>query len=104
MCTQDCATHLLPFWADCHTALGPMMAQFEPTVSLCQTRTPSLAEQLNVQCTDGTTAADCVPSCVAEFHGYLMLLNIDGSDTKLTCVMRRGLFSWVGMAVRLHPP
>ena len=59
---------------------------------------PSLAEQLNLQCTDGTAAAECVPECSELYHGYLMLLNIDGDDSKLSCELQHGLYSWVGAA------
>ena len=58
-----------------------------------------LAEQLNLQCTDGTAAAECVPECSEGYHGYLMLLNIDGDDSKLSCELQHGYYSWVGAAV-----
>jgi hypothetical protein len=41
-------------------------------------------------------ATDCVPLCEPETNGDLLLLNMDGDDTKLTCELHRGFFSWVG--------
>jgi hypothetical protein len=41
-----------------------------------------------------------VPECSEELHGFLMLLNIEGDDSKLSCELHRGLYSWVGAAVR----
>ena len=104
-CNAGCGALLLPFWADCRGALGKQSAQFEGAVALCEQSTvatagpASLAEQLGVQCTDGTAAADCVPGCSEEYHGYLMLLNIEGDDSKLSCELHHGLYSWVGAAV-----
>ena len=61
---------------------------------------PSLAQQLNVACSDGTAASECVPECCELLHGALMLLNIEGHDSKFGCELRHGLYSWVGPAVR----
>ena len=77
---------------------------FEPVVGLCESAVtggaPSLAEQLNLQCTDGSAAVDCVPHCSERYHGFLMLLNIEGDDSKLSCELHNSLYSWVGGAVR----
>ena len=78
-CNAGCAAVFLPFWTECRSALGKDSPAFEPAVALCEatqgpTAAPSLAEQLNVQCSDGTAAADCVPECSEAYHGYLMLL------------------------------
>ena len=76
-------------------------------MALCEAAAPappssgtslSLAEQLNVQCTDGTATEDCVPTCTADLHGYQLLLNIDGEDSKLSCELHHALYSWVGAA------
>eukprot|EP01043_Picozoa_sp_COSAG02_P010643 COSAG02_NODE_378_length_23535_cov_35.310164_14_plen_865_part_00 len=109
-CNAGCAATFLPFWEECRTALGKDSQRFEPVVALCTASAgssgtasrPSLAEQLNLQCTDGTAAAECVPQCSAAYHGYLMLLNIDGEDSKLSCELHHTLYSWMGSAVR--PP
>jgi hypothetical protein len=102
-CNAGCAALFLPFWDDCHSALGKDSRNFEPVVALCEASAlvaPTLAEQLNVECSDGTAAAACVPECSEELHGFLMLLNIEGDDSKLSCELHRGLYSWVGSAVR----
>ena len=102
-CNADCAAIFLPFWADCRSALGKSSRQFEPAAALCEQASGaalSLAERLNVECTDGTAAADCVPACTEDLHGFLMLLNIEGDDSKLSCELHRGQYSWVGHAVR----
>lgn len=105
-CNAGCAALFLPFWAECRTALGKSSQHFEPVVAMCEAAAsdaPSLARQLNVACSDGTPAAQCVPDCGEELHGSLMLLNIEGHDSKFACELRHGLYSWVGPAVRLPP-
>jgi hypothetical protein len=107
-CNAGCAATFLPFWEACRTVLGKSSSNFEPVVALCTASAgtsgtasrPSLAEQLNLQCTDGTAATECVPECSEGYHGYLMLLNIDGDDSKLSCELQHGYYSWVGAAVR----
>ena len=84
--------------------LGAERTAFEEAVGICQRRTPSLAEQLNVECTDGTPEAGCVPRCAEEFHGYQLLLNIGGEDSKMSCELHHSLYSWVGGAVRVVCP
>jgi hypothetical protein len=102
-CNEGCAALFLPFWDDCRLALGKDSGSFEPVVALCAAASPpaaalSLAQQLNVQCTDGTATVDCVPECSEAYHGYLLLLNIESDDSKLSCELHRGLYSWVGAA------
>jgi hypothetical protein len=108
-CDAGCSSVFLAFWVDCRSSLGRNSAQFEPAVALCEatsltTTKMSLAEQLNVHCSDGTAAADCVPECSEAYHGYLLLLNIEGEDSKLSCELRHGRYSWVGPAVRSALP
>jgi hypothetical protein len=55
--------------------------------------------QYHAECTSADVAS-CVPACDTEHHGFELLATIDGSDTKLSCELHRGLFSWVGSAVR----
>jgi hypothetical protein len=103
-CNPGCAAIFLPFWSECRSVLGKATSQFEPAAALCEQAVASsppasLAEQLNVHCTDGTDAADCVPACTEELHGYLMLLNLEGDDSKLSCELHHGLYSWVGSAI-----
>ena len=67
---------------------------------MCRQSYPSLAQQLNVECTDGTPEYGCVPRCAEEYHGYQLLLNIGGEDSKMSCELHHSLYSWVGGAVR----
>ncbi len=104
-CNNGCAAVFLPFWEDCRSALGTLSHDFEAVASLCELQdtvpaSTSLLSQLNVQCSDGTAAPDCLPDCSEAYHGFLLLLNIDGSDLKLSCEVHRHLYSWVGGAVR----
>jgi hypothetical protein len=41
---------------------------------------------------------DCIPTCNATHHGYELLATVDGTDTKFSCNIAHGLFSWVGAA------
>ena len=105
-CNAGCAALLLPFWRDCRGALGKDSGQFEPAVQLCAAAVgsagaaggSSLAEQLSVQCTDGTAVEECIPECNAARHGFELLATIDGTDTKFSCNLAHGLYSWVGAA------
>jgi hypothetical protein len=102
-CNAGCAALFLPFWAECQAALGKDSQNYEPVVEMCEAAAgaaPSLAQQLNVACSDGTAPEDCVPTCCEDLHGSLMLLNIEGHDSKFACELRHGLYSWVGPAVR----
>jgi hypothetical protein len=102
-CNADCAATFLPFWEECRTVLGQESQRFESVVAICTASAgsarPSLAQQLSLQCTDGTAAANCVPECSGRYHGYLMLLNINGDDSKLSCELQHGRYSWVGASV-----
>jgi hypothetical protein len=44
------------------------------------------------------TIAQCVPACNATHHGYELLATIDGTDTKFSCNVAHGLYSWMGAA------
>jgi hypothetical protein len=39
-----------------------------------------------------------VPACNAEHHGYELLATIDSTDTKFSCNLAHGLYSWMGAA------
>jgi len=100
-----CAVIFTEFYADCHAILEGLATDFGALYESCGgMQLVSLAQQLGVECVDGTNAADCVPSCDETLHGYLLLLNIDGDDSKLSCEQQKGLFSWVGSAVRTCYP
>ena len=57
-----------------------------------------VAQLFKATCPPGLPADDCIPMCEAETNGFLLLLNLDGEDTKLTCELHHGLYSWVGGA------
>ena len=42
--------------------------------------------------------ATCVPACSADHHGFELLATIDGTDTKFSCNLAHGLYSWMGAA------
>jgi hypothetical protein len=42
--------------------------------------------------------ANCVPSCNIDHHGFELLATIDGMDTKFSCNLAHGLYSWMGAA------
>ena len=49
-------------------------------------------------CPEGEDASDCVPRCGPSIYGDLLLLNIGGDDTKMTCELHQTLYSWSGSA------
>jgi len=53
--------------------------------------------QYHAVCTSADVAS-CVPECNAEHHGYELLATIDGTDTKFSCNLAHGLYSWMGAA------
>ena len=53
--------------------------------------------QYHAECTSADVAS-CVPPCNAEHHGYELLATIDGTDTKFSCNLAHGLYSWMGAA------
>ena len=109
-CNSRCAEVFLPFWRDCRGALGKGSGRFEPVVEMCEAAVPlppppptadggSFAQQLSVACADESFShEECVPVCTATLHGFLLLLNIDGNDSKLSCELHHGLYSWMGEA------
>ena len=54
-------------------------------------------QQYHPVCTS-VDVASCVPTCSAEHHGYELLATIDGTDTKFSCNLAHGLYSWMGAA------
>jgi hypothetical protein len=101
-CNTGCAAVFLPFWAECGSLLGNAVV-YQQTVALCQQAQPaspgssSLAHEFNLVCADGATDG-CVPACAAPLRGDLLLLNLNGSDSKYSCELHHGLHSWVGAA------
>ena len=54
-------------------------------------------QQYHAVCTSANVAS-CVPPCNMAHHGYELLATIDGTDTKFSCNLAHGLFSWMGAA------
>ena len=57
----------------------------------------SAVQEYHAVCSSATIA-DCIPTCNATHHGYVLLATIDGTDTKFSCNVAHGLYSWVGAA------
>jgi hypothetical protein len=103
-CNPGCAATFLPFWTDCSVTLHLQTTPlYQSTVALCQASGASssgtgasVVHEFQLVCTDGS--ASCVPSCDASLHGDLLLLAVNGQDSKYSCELRNGLFSWVGPA------
>jgi hypothetical protein len=53
--------------------------------------------QYHAECTSADVAS-CVPPCNTEHHGFELLATIDGTDTKFSCNLAHGLYSWMGAA------
>eukprot|EP01046_Picozoa_sp_COSAG06_P068536 COSAG06_NODE_18268_length_895_cov_1.537688_1_plen_133_part_00 len=54
--------------------------------------------QYHAVCTS-VDVASCVPECNLDHHGYeLLATTIDGTDTKFSCNLAHGLYSWMGAA------
>jgi hypothetical protein len=109
-CNAGCAALFLPFWADCSSHFGPGASAFLGVVARCQaaasatattgggsTGTGALVHEFNLVC-PGDAVSGCVPTCDASLHGDLLLLNVDGDDSKYSCEMSHGKYSWVGPA------
>eukprot|EP01049_Picozoa_sp_SAG25_P000322 SAG25_NODE_10_length_28450_cov_12.738775_2_plen_1259_part_00 len=110
-CNAGCAALFLPFWADCSSHLGAGASAFLGVVAQCQaaasatantgggstTGNGALVHEFNLVC-PGDAVSGCVPTCDASLHGDLLLLNVDGDDSKYSCEMSHGKYSWVGPA------
>eukprot|EP01047_Picozoa_sp_COSAG01_P040859 COSAG01_NODE_3464_length_6063_cov_22.453219_2_plen_288_part_00 len=92
-CNAGCAGVFLPFWADCGAQL-PSSASFLPVVARCQAvalgggsaggagaGSGSLVHEFNLVCADGAVD-NCVPACSAALRGDLLLMNLNGEDSK----------------------
>ena len=93
-----CAEVFLPFYESCSAELeatpelGAGLAALSASCNEVQTGS-SLAYQLNLECTDASVSAEeCIPPCNAEYHGYMLLLNLDGIDSKFSCNLMHGLY------------
>eukprot|EP01047_Picozoa_sp_COSAG01_P062966 COSAG01_NODE_8089_length_2923_cov_3.175513_1_plen_486_part_00 len=52
--------------------------------------------EFHLVCSDGST--NCVPQCDSRLHGDLLLLAVNGEDSKYSCELHHGQHSWVGPA------
>jgi hypothetical protein len=102
-CNAGCAAVFLPFWTECGSLLGNA-AVYQQTVALCRQAQPatpassgSLAHEFNLVCADGAVDS-CVPACSEALRGDLLLMNLNGEDSKYSCELHHGLHSWVGAA------
>eukprot|EP01047_Picozoa_sp_COSAG01_P060090 COSAG01_NODE_7314_length_3255_cov_4.176489_1_plen_622_part_00 len=106
VCNPGCAAVFLPFWHDCSSLL-PDAAQYQSTVALCQASsdasgggsagaTGSVVHEFKLVCSDGST--NCVPQCDSRLHGDLLLLAVNGEDSRYSCELHHGQHSWVGPA------
>eukprot|EP01047_Picozoa_sp_COSAG01_P055411 COSAG01_NODE_6167_length_3814_cov_24.241992_2_plen_559_part_00 len=108
-CNTDCADIFLPFWEDCGAQLGSK-PQYLSVVTMCLrqaadsgsatphiTGSGGLAHQFNLVCASSATDG-CVPACTASVRGDLLLMNLNGEDSKYSCELHHGLHSWVGAA------
>eukprot|EP01047_Picozoa_sp_COSAG01_P089359 COSAG01_NODE_21482_length_900_cov_1.229713_1_plen_226_part_01 len=84
-CNAGCVAVFLPFWTECGSLLGSA-AVYQQTVSLCQQAQPAspgrgLAHEFNLVCSDGAVGS-CVPACSEALRGDLLLMNLNGEDSK----------------------
>eukprot|EP01047_Picozoa_sp_COSAG01_P027328 COSAG01_NODE_1800_length_9205_cov_18.778058_8_plen_612_part_00 len=102
-CNADCAAVFLPFWADCGAQLTTNLALYHSVVAQCQAAgsggvgSHNLAHQFDLVCANSTVTS-CVPACSAALRGDLLLMNLNGEDSKYSCELHHGLHSWVGAA------
>eukprot|EP01047_Picozoa_sp_COSAG01_P054903 COSAG01_NODE_6052_length_3878_cov_97.784334_3_plen_643_part_00 len=59
-------------------------------------KTGSVVHEFQLVCSDGST--NCVPRCDSHLRGDLLLLALNGEDSKYSCEVHRGQYSWVGAA------
>lgn len=101
-CNAGCGALIMPLWTSCRAQLGSAANVLQDAVTLCSppdvSPTHMDAQMFMVTCPAGLPADDCIPLCEAQTHGFLLLLNIDGTDTTLTCSLSDLLHSWVGAA------
>eukprot|EP01052_Picozoa_sp_SAG31_P037566 SAG31_NODE_4871_length_2895_cov_3.380544_1_plen_607_part_01 len=112
-CNAGCGALIMPLWTACQAQLGPAAQLLENAVALCPPSAAGTggttggdgvsfnsmnANMYMASCPPGLPADDCIPVCEEATNGYLLLLNINGEDTKLTCELHHWLYSWVGGA------
>eukprot|EP01051_Picozoa_sp_SAG22_P003500 SAG22_NODE_172_length_16609_cov_14.370806_2_plen_2010_part_00 len=75
---------------------GPNLELLSPPTAPSDSGSTEVREY-HAQC-NRSNIMTCVPACNATHHGYELLANIDGTDTKFSCNLANMLFSWVGAA------
>eukprot|EP01052_Picozoa_sp_SAG31_P023968 SAG31_NODE_2010_length_6670_cov_3.036220_4_plen_1142_part_00 len=126
-CNPSCSERIMPLWSACQAKLGEAAEILREAAALCPTpasansnpeqhgKNPILvngdnsddnqllftslsANMYMSSCPAGHPADDCVPMCEEMTNGYLLILNINGEDTKMTCELHHMLYSWIGGA------
>jgi hypothetical protein len=99
-CDTGCAALVIPLWEMCGDQLGAFADSIRAAATVCRgpAAGPHQVGQFMVTCPAGTVAANCVPRCERATNGDLLLLNLNGDDSKLTCELHQSLYSWVGSA------
>jgi hypothetical protein len=78
-----------------HIATNVTMGPPRPASSLGGSS--SALQEYHAVCSSAAISG-CVPTCNATHHGYELLATIDGTDTKFSCNVAHGLYSWAGVA------
>jgi hypothetical protein len=78
-------------------SIGPLPELPPPPPASSSGPSATYLEQYHAQCTT-TNILTCVPACNTTTHGYELLATIDGTDTKFSCNLAHGLYSWMGAA------
>eukprot|EP01050_Picozoa_sp_SAG11_P006893 SAG11_NODE_556_length_8552_cov_8.500651_1_plen_344_part_10 len=102
-CNDGCGALIMPLWTNCGPQLGPAAKILRDAVALCHeddqfSYNEMSAHMFMATCPPGFPASDCIPLCEEPTNGYLLLLNIEGEDSKLTCELHHDIYSWVGGA------
>eukprot|EP01050_Picozoa_sp_SAG11_P002791 SAG11_NODE_145_length_14811_cov_24.558931_9_plen_1225_part_00 len=102
-CNAGCGAIIMPFWTACEGELTRDVSKMlRDAVALCPPPDVSFnsrsANMFMATCPQGLPADDCIPMCEEAVNGYLLLLNVNGEDTKMTCELHHLLYSWVGGA------
>eukprot|EP01052_Picozoa_sp_SAG31_P024058 SAG31_NODE_2022_length_6645_cov_15.375191_1_plen_1048_part_10 len=102
-CNEGCGALIMPLWTNCGSQLGPAAEILRDAVALCHeddqiSYNEMSAHMFMATCPPGFPASDCIPLCEEPTNGYLLLLNIEGEDSKLTCELHHDIYSWVGGA------
>eukprot|EP01050_Picozoa_sp_SAG11_P004928 SAG11_NODE_328_length_10690_cov_25.464357_5_plen_536_part_00 len=101
-CNAGCGALIMPLWTSCRAQLGSAAKVLQAAAAMCppQDTSPTRMDvnMFMVTCLPGEAADDCIPMCEEAVHGYLLLLNINGEDAKLTCELHHDGYSWVGGA------